>query len=67
MGRNKIHIKISPTIRNFLQYFADNQETISALYDLYKTTKRKTKEYNFSELNRKSKEVTYSDYGSIGL
>ena len=37
MGRNKIHIKISPTIRNFLQYFADNQETISALYDLYKS------------------------------
>lgn len=37
MGRNKIHIKISPKIRHFLQYFANDQETISALYDLYKT------------------------------
>ena len=37
MSRTKIPIKISPTIRNFLQYFADNQETISALYDLYKS------------------------------
>lgn len=37
MGRTKVHIKISPAIRDFLQYFANNQETISALYDLYKT------------------------------
>ena len=77
MGRNKIHIKISPAIRNFLQYFANNQETISALYDLYKSPEcGETVESMYSlaesvcnhlceELNIKGKiddEVLMSDY-----
>lgn len=77
MGRTKIHIKISPTIRNFLQYFADNQETISALYDLYKSPEsgevtesmydmaQTVCDYLCKELNIKGKiddEVLMSDY-----